>query len=144
VTRTTAKGAKLVHGWGRSAVWLRGNMVAYSGWVSSDATPHASTGVLLLDVATGETRMLDRFATESARAGETLLVYGRDELGGYRLDGTRRFALLAGTDTGYVQVAGNYAYVGSHNSTRFTVVDIKAARVVGPAHTAKATVLLQP
>ena len=142
VTRTTTKAAKLVHGWGRSAAWLRGNTIAYSGWVSSDATPHASTGVLLLDVATGEARMLDRFATESARAGETLLVYGRDELSGYRLDGKRRFTLLAGTDTGYVQVAGRYAYVGSHNSTRFTVVDIGTARVVGQARTAKPVVVL--
>ena len=38
---------------------------------------------------------------------------------GFALDGTLRYELLAGADTGYVQVAGRYAYVGSGNSTRF-------------------------
>jgi hypothetical protein len=144
VTRTTTRETKLVHGWGRSAVWLRGDTVAYSGWTSSDAMPPAATGVFLLDVATGEARMLDRWATDTTRAGRTLLVYGRDELRGYRLDGSRRFTLQAGTDTGYVQVAGHHAYVGSHNSTRFTIVDVEQARVVGRARTAKPTVLLAP
>jgi hypothetical protein len=144
VRRTTTRAGKLLHGWGRSAVWLRGDTIAYSGWTSRDNAPPASLGVHLLDVATGEARMLDRWATDATRAGDTLLVYGRDELHGYRLDGTRRFTLLAGTDTGYVQVAGRHAYVGSENSTRFTIVDVERARVVGRARTAKPLVLLRP
>jgi hypothetical protein len=144
VTRTTRRTTKLLDGWGRSAVWLRGNTIAYSGWAYRKDAPPTSTGVLLLDVASGEGRMLDRFATNATRANTTLLTYGRDELRGYRLDGTRRFTLLAGTDTGYVQVAGRHAYVGTDNSTRFTVVDVEQGRVVGQARTAKPTVLLAP
>jgi hypothetical protein len=144
VSRTTAQRTKLVRGWGRSAVWLQGDTLAYSGWVSDETAPQVSTGVLLLDVATGKSQMLDQWSSGTARAGDTLLVYGRDELRGYRLDGTRRFTLLEGTDTGYVQVAGRHAYVGSHNSTRFAIVDVEKGRVVGRARTAKPTVLLAP
>jgi hypothetical protein len=144
VTRTTRQTTKLLEGWGRSAVWLRGNTLAYSGWAYREDAPPSSTGVLLLDVATGEARMLDRDATGATRANTTLLTYGRDELRGYRLDGSRRFTLLGGTDTGYVQVAGRHAYVGSGNSTRFTVVDVEKGRVVGRPRTAKPTVLLAP
>ena len=81
---------------------------------------------------------------EAARAGSTLLVYGRDELGGYRLDATKRFTVLQGTDTGYVQTAGHWAYVGSGNSTRFTVVDVRSGRVVGRVGTAKPTTIFVP
>jgi hypothetical protein len=38
----------------------------------------------------------------------------------------------------------NYAYVGSGNSTRFAVVDIRTGRVVGLARTTKPTVVLAP
>lgn len=144
VTRTTQTAMKLVHGWSRGAVWLRGDTIAYSGWTYGETERPSSTGVLLLDVATGEARMLDGRATEMRRAGNTLLVYGHDELRGYRLDGSRRFTLLEGTDTGYLQVAGRFAYVGSGNSTRFAVVDVQAGRIVGLARTAKPTVVLQP
>ena len=144
VTRTTGRATKLLEGWGRSAVWLRRNTIAYAGWAYRQDAPPSSTGVLLLDVATGESRMLDRFATGATRANATLLTYGGNELRGYRLDGSRRFMVLAGTDTGYVQVAGRHAYVGTNNSTRFTVLDIERGRVVGRARTPKPTVLLAP
>ena len=85
-----------------------------------------------------------RLCVEAARAGSTLLVYGRDELGGYRLDGTKRFTALQGTDTGYVQTAGRWAYVGSGNSTRFAVVDVRSGRVVGSVRTAKPTTIFVP
>jgi hypothetical protein len=100
--------------------------------------------VRLLEVDSGETRVLDARATGMARAGSTLLVYGGDKLRGYRLDGRQRFALLEGTDTGYVQTAGRYAYVGTRNSTRFAIVDIQAGRVVGNASTAKPVAILDP
>jgi hypothetical protein len=143
LSRTTQRAAKLVHGWNRSAVWLRGNTVAYWG---STMGPEGlgSIGVRLLDVVTGKARMLDAFAIEAARAGNTLLVYGRDEVGGYRLDGTKRFTVLQGTDTGYVQTAGHWAYVGSGNSTRFAVVDIRSGRVLGRVRTAKPTTIFIP
>ena len=143
VTRTTGRATKLLEGWGRSAVWLRRNTIAYAGWAYRQDAPPSSTGVLLLDVATGESRMLDRFATGATRANATLLTYGGNELRGYRLDGSRRFMVLAGTDTGYVQVAGRHAYVGTNNSTRFTVLDVE--RAAGrTARTPKPTVLLAP
>ena len=68
---------------------------------------------------------------------------GGTGLRGYRLDGRLRFELLRGADTGYVQVAGRFAYVGSRNSTRFTIVDVRLGRVVGTARTAKPTVVLR-
>ena len=43
--------------------------------------------------------------------------------------------VLQGTDTGYVQTAGHWAYVGSGNSTRFAVVDVRSGRVVGHVRT---------
>jgi hypothetical protein len=143
VNRTIQKAAKLVHGWHRSAVWLRGDTIAL--WGSTLGSEGASSiGVRLLNVATGTERMLDAFALEAARAGSTLLTYGRDELGGYRLDATKRFTVLQGTDTGYVQTAGRWAYVGSGNSTRFAVVDVAGGRVVGHVRTAKPTTVFVP
>ena len=142
-TRTTARAAKFVEGWGRSAVWLRGNAIAYTGWAMSDRR-QTTIGVRLVDVTTGATRTLDAGASSVTRAGSTLLVHGAGLLRGFGLDGTLRFELLEGTDTGYVQVAGRYAYVGSGNSTRFAVVDVQAGKIVGLARTAKPTVVLQP
>ena len=63
---------------------------------------------------------------------------------GYRLDATKRFTVLQGTDTGYVQTAGRWAYVGSGNSTRFAVVDVARGRVVGHVRTAKPTTIFVP
>ncbi len=143
-TRAAARSAKLSHGWGRSAVWLRRNTVAFTGSHSRADGPPTSIGVHLLDVPTGSPRVLDAAASELALAGSTLLTYGRDELRGYRLDGTRRFTLLEGTDTGYVQVAGRWAYVGSANSTRFTIVDVEQGRIAGRVQTSNSTVLLAP
>ena len=74
--------------------------------------------------------------------GSTVLAYGGDALRGYGLDGRPRFELLQGHDTGYVQTAGRYAYVGSGNSTRFTVVDTQAGRVLRTVTTRKQLVIL--
>jgi hypothetical protein len=142
-SRTTQKAAKLTHGWQRSAVWLRGDTIAFWGSTIGPDGP-GSIGVRLLHVATGTQRTLDAFAMEAARAGSTLLTYGRDELGGYRLDATKQFTVLQGTDTGYVQTAGRWAYVGSGNSTRFAVVDVARGRVVGQVQTAKPTTIFVP
>ena len=51
---------------------------------------------------------------------------------------------VLGHDTGYVQTAGRWAYVGSGNSTRFAVVDIRSGRVVGRGRTAKPTTIFVP
>ena len=142
-TRTTARALKRIEGWGRSAVWLRGSTLAFSGW-SSSGEKTESIGVRILDAATGATRVLDARAASAQRAGSTLLVHGNGPLRGFGLDGTLRYELLAGEDTGYVQVAGDYAYVGSGNSTRFGVVDLRRGRIVGLARTAKPTVVLAP
>lgn len=142
-TRTTARARKFVEGWGRSVAWLRESIVAFAGWSSSDAQA-LPIGVRIADIETGATRVLDAKATSVTRAGSTLLVHGNGPLRGFRLDGTLRFELLGGTDTGFVQVAGRYAYVGSGNSTQFAVVDVQAGNVVGRVRTTKPTVVLQP
>ena len=142
-TRTTERTEKRIEGWGRHAVWLRGDSIAYAGG-SVAGEQRTTTGVRIADVGTGATRALDPTARVVQRAGSTLLVHGSGPLRGFRLDGSLRFELLAGEDTGYVQVAGRWAYVGSGNSTRFAVVDVEAGRVVGRAKTAKPTVVLAP
>jgi hypothetical protein len=144
IARSTQRVSKVINGWGRSGVWLRGSTIAYTGWTTADTERPRSIGVLLLDVLTGASRMLDERAGAVTRTGDTLLVYGHDELRGYRFDASKRFTVLEGTDTGYVQIAGRHAYVGSGNSTRFAVVDVTTGRIVGLARTDKPTVLLQP
>lgn len=141
--RTTARAQKRIEGWGRQAVWLEGDSIAYAGW-STAGERRTTIGVHVADVGTGATRTLDARASTVQRAGETLLVHGSGPLRGFRLDGSLRFDLLAGEDTSYVQVADHWAYVGSGNSTRFTVVDLRAGRVAGQARTAKPTVVLAP
>jgi hypothetical protein len=143
-TRTTSRAAKRVEGWGRGAVWLRGDTVAYSGWSSEADGKQATTGVRVVDIKTGATRLLDAAATSVTRAGTTFLLHGGGPLRGFALDGTPRFELLAGADTGYVQVAGRYAYVGSGNSTQFAVVDVLAGSVVGSVRTDKPTTIFAP
>ena len=143
-TRTTARAAKRVEGWGRGAVWLRGDSIAYSGWSSEADGKHATTGVRVVDIKTGATRLLDAAATSVTRAGTTVLLHGAGPLRGFALDGTPRFELLAGEDTGYVQVAGRYAYVGSGNSMRFSIVDVDHGSVAGHAQSAKPVTVLAP
>ena len=142
-TRTAARTLKRVEGWGRSVVWLRGSSIGYSGW-SADGEKQTTLGVWVADVDTGATRVLDAKASSMQRAGATLLVHGSGALRGYGLDGTLRYELLGGSDTGSVQVAGRYAYVGSGNSTQFDVVDVQSGRIVGLARTSKPTVVLTP
>ena len=139
--RTTARAEKRIEGWDRHAVWLEGDSIAYGGWSAAGAE-RTTIGVHVADVGTGATRTLDPRASTVRRAGETLLAHGSGSLRGFRLDGSPRFELLAGEDTGYLQVAGRWAYVGSGNSTRFTVVDVQAGLVAGRAETTKPTVVL--
>ena len=144
VARTAARASKAVEGWGRGAVWLGGGTIAYTGWSAAGGRRQETVGVRVADVATGATRVLDARAASVTRAGTTLLAHGNGPLRGYALDGTLRFELLGGSDTGYVQVAGRRAYVGSGNSTRFVVVDVQTGRVVGLARAKHPTVVLTP
>jgi hypothetical protein len=139
-TRSTAK---RVEGWGRNAVWLRGNRIALAGWMSGTNGTHG-IGVSIADVTTGAVRTLDADATAATRAGSTLLVHGGAALHGYRLDGTLRFTILGAADTGYVQTAGRWAYIGLHNSTYFTVVDVVRGSIAGRVRTTKPTVVFSP
>ena len=143
-TRTTARALKVIEGWGRSAVWLENGTIAYTGWSIDETHERTTTGVRIAVVGTGATRLLDPRASSIQLAGSALLVHGNGPLRAFRLDGTLRYELLGGEDTGYVQVAGDYAYVGSHNSTRFGVVDLRSGRIVGLARTAAPTVVLAP
>jgi hypothetical protein len=143
--RAPAGVSKLLEGWGRSAIWLRDGTVAVSGWtdvVEGERVVHAPTGVELVDVARGTRRSLDPSAWGATKAGSVLLSFGGSALRGYDLAGSLRFELLRGRDTGYVQTAGRWIYVGSDNSTRFTVVDARAGKVVGTARTPYPTIVL--
>ena len=93
---------------------------------------------------TGESSTLDSAAAWVTRVGTPCSASGGSALRGYRLDGTLRFELLAGEDSGYVQTAGRYAYVGSGNSTRFVVVDTVAGQVLGTVRTPYSTIVLGP
>lgn len=143
--RTTARTGKRMEGWSRGAVWLRGDTVAVVGRnysFEADRQVSSTTGLALVDVTTGAGRTLDATATGVTRVGDTLLAYGGSALRGYDLDGTLRFELLTGQDSGYVQTAGRYVYVGSGNSTRFVVVDVRAGRVLRTTWTPNPTIVL--
>jgi hypothetical protein len=120
--------------------------IAVSGWSDSwddGVRKHATAGARLVSPVTGATRVLDAEAEGVRLAGSTLLAYGGDALRGYRsADGRLRFELLEGHDTGYVQTAGRYAYVGSENATRYRVVDTRAGRVVRNVKVRKQLVIL--
>ena len=146
-TRSPARVGKLIEGWGRSATWLRNDTIAVSGWryaVEGNRVIPSTTGVELVDVTTGQARMLDATATGAARSGDILLTFGGSALRGYELDGRSRFELLRGRDTAYVQTVGRWIYVGRDNSTTFSVVDGRAGRVVGTARTPNPTIVLGP
>ena len=146
-TRSTARIGKRIEGWGRGAIWVSDDRVAVSGWNDAwegDRALRTKTGVRIVNVKSGDSTLLDETALRAELVDDTLLAYGGSALRGYRLDGTLRFQLLDGQDTGYIQTAGDYAYVGSGNSTRFVVVDVRAGRVVGKAQTHKPTVVLGP
>jgi hypothetical protein len=143
--RAPAAVTKLVEGWGRGVVWLRDETVAIFGSthvVEGDRVKYVSTGVGLVDLASGERRSLDSTAMDATRTGNVLLTFGGSALRGYDLAGKQRFELLRGRDTAYLQTAGRWIYVGRDNSTAFTVVDARAGKVVGTARTPHPTIVL--
>jgi hypothetical protein len=143
--RTPARTVKVVEGWGRGAVWVARDTIAVSGWSDSwdnGVRKHTPAGVRLVSPVTGATRLLDAKAEGVLLSGSTLLAYGGDALRGFAFDGRLRFELLEGHDTGYVQTAGRYAYVGSENATRYRVVDTRAGRVVRNVKVRKQLVIL--
>jgi hypothetical protein len=145
--RSPARVGKWIDGWGRRALWIDDDTIAVSGWryeLVGTQQNHRTIAVRLVDVRTGESRTLDPTAAWVTRVGDTLLASGGSALRGYGLDGTLRFELLAGEDSGYVQTAGRYAYVGSGNSTRFVVVDTRAGQVLGTVKTPYSTIVLGP
>jgi len=144
-SRAPASVLKLIEGWGRRALWLRGHTVAVFGWsysVQGDRLIRETTGVELIQLSSGVKRMLDERATEATRTDNLLLTFGGAALRGFDLVGDLEFALLRGRDTAYVQTAGKWIYVGRDNSTRFTVVDARTRKVVGTATTPYPTIIL--
>lgn len=146
--RATSRAAKRVSGWSVGAAWLRTDTLAVTGSTESHGNGirrYAATGLRLLDIRTGMTRRLDRSSSRATLVGTTLVGHGGAAVLGYGLDGQARFELTDGIqDSGYIQRAGRYLYVGSDNSTRFVVVDAEAGRIVGRASTTKPTVILGP
>jgi hypothetical protein len=144
-SRAPASVLKVIEGWGRGVLWLRGDTVAVSGWtdsVAGDRVVHESIGVELVDLASGARRILDAKALGVTRARDVLLTFGGSALRGFDLEGEPRFELLRGRDSGYVQTAGRWVYVGRDSSTRFTVVDVRSRKVVGTATTPYPTIVL--
>ena len=146
--RTTSRAEKRLEGWSRAAVWAGRATVAVTGSAESfvgDTRRYTPTGLSLVDVRTGAARVLDGSSTQVTRVGTTLVGHGGAAITGYRLDGSVRFEVLDDDgDSGYLQRAGSYLYVGSGNSTRFVVVDVETGRIVGHARTTKPTVILGP
>lgn len=143
--RRPARAAKRIEGWGRRALWLPDDRIAVTGWnltASDPQAPSSAAGVTLFDLVARTTRELDAGASVVDLAGTTLLVAGGEALRGYRPDGVLRFEVLRGSDTGYLQTSGRWAYVGGDNSTRFTVVDTRAGTVTGTARTPYPTIVL--
>jgi len=144
-SRAPASVFKVIEGWGRGVLWLRGDAVAVSGWTDSvegDRVVHESIGVELVDLASGARRTLDAKALGITTARDVLLTFGGTALRGFDLEGKLQFELLRGRDTGYVQTAGRWVYVGRDNSTRFTVVDARTRKVVGTTTTPYPTIVL--
>jgi hypothetical protein len=142
--RAPAAVTKFIEGWSRGVVWLRNDTVAVFGStdvVEGDRVKNVSIGVELVDLESGARRSLDPTA-RAMRAGSVLLTFGGSALRGYDLAGQQRFELLRGRDTAYVQTAGRWIYVGRDNSTAFTVVDVRAGKVVGTARTPHPTIVL--
>ena len=148
VARTTSHTAKRIEGWSRAAVWAGGRSIAVTGTTESyegDTRRYTNFGLALLDLRTGSARILDRSSTHTTRVGTTIVGHGGAVISGYRLDGSRRFELLDDDgDSGYVQTAGGFLYVGSSDATRFVVVDVAAGRIVGSSRTAKPTAVIGP
>ncbi len=148
VTRATSHTKKRMAGWSLDATWTGADTVAVAGSTESYANgirSYAATGLRLLDLRTGGARTLDRSSFQATLVGKTLVGHGGTAVRGYGLDGRVRFELTDGIrDSGYVQRAGRYLYVGSDNSTRFVVVDAEDGRIVGRASTTKPTVILGP
>ena len=144
VTRTPAAAAKLIEGWSRGVLWLGDDAVAVFGSTSvveGDRVKNVPTGVDLVDLATGARTSLDPEG-RATRVGNVLVTFGGSALRGYDFAGNRRFELLRGRDTAYVQSAGHWIYVGRDNSTAFTVVDARVGKVVGTARTPHPTIVL--
>lgn len=146
--RTPSRATKRIEGWSRAAVWAGDRTIAVTGsTVSYDGgTPrNTAMGLSLLDIRSGAIRILDRSSTHATRVGTTLVGHGGAVLSGYRLDGSLRFEVLDDDgDSGYLQEAGGFLYVGSRNSTRFVVVDSGSGRIVGRTRTAKPTTVIGP
>lgn len=143
--RALAAASKAFEGWGRSAVWLRGDAVAVFGstaTVEGDRVKYAPTGVEIVDVRSGARRVLDPAAYGAMRTRDVLLTFGGSALRGFDLGGNPRFELLRGRDSGYVQTAGRWVYVGRDNSTAFTVVDARTGKVVNTVRTPYPTIVL--
>jgi hypothetical protein len=148
VVRTSSRATKRIEGWSRAAIWAGDHSIAVTGSTDSydgGTRRHTPMGLSLLDVRTGAAHLLDRSSTQATRVGTTLVGHGGAVITGYRPDGTVRFELLDHDgDSGYLQQAGGYLYVGSTNSTRFVVVDAEAGRIVGRARTTKPTSIIGP
>jgi DNA-binding beta-propeller fold protein YncE len=145
LARAPAGVTKVIEGWRRGVLWLDGDTVAVSGSTDvaeGDRLKRVWTGVELVDVGSGTRRILDSTAIGATKAGNVLLIFGGSALRGYDLAGNQRFELLRGRDTGYVQTAGRWIYVGRDNSTTFTVVDGRTGKVVGTARTPHPTIVL--
>jgi hypothetical protein len=118
----------------RCAVWLGRGLVAVSGSYRATRGRELPAGVKVIDTETWSARMVNRRATQAARAAGRLLVWSsaarpRDiGLRIYTRSGRRLLAHRFGDETLTVQVAGGYAY--AIGSRKLRVVRVRSGRVV--------------
>jgi hypothetical protein len=145
LTRTLAKG---VPGAARDAGWLGGETIAVTGWNgrrTSGGThdiAYTPAGLMLIDAATWDARVLDPTVSFALWNTGTLLALARSEecpwedgnlaVTGYAADGSRRFRLCNEHPTGAVRAADGIAYV-DRSDQRVTILDLANGRVLGRA-----------
>jgi hypothetical protein len=135
--RTLADGG-LSSGTYRRALWVRGDVVAVTGWTdrvrgkgAQRRVDSAPAGLLLVDARTLSARRVDSTTRTVTRAGRLLLATGEMGLTGYGLDGRRRYRALRGVPLGELPAAAGYAYYGAADSYKrhlVLILDLRSGR----------------
>jgi hypothetical protein len=128
----------------RSAAWIAGGRIAVAGWDfrrTGERTVSEAAGLRLIDTRNWSVRTLERGASETVLAGDTVLAYGGTSgpgglrgigLRGFDSDGRERFHLFGDRYVGGVAVVDRHAYVSNQSASETTieVVELATGRVV--------------
>jgi hypothetical protein len=142
--------AKLIEGPQRKAAWLGNGVVAvtgadYSTETGTNGEPHVhvrAAGLSLVDTENWSSRTIDEEKSDFSVVGSRLLAFGDTSWGdaaakgtgltGYDFDGRELFHVMKGRKVGWVENAGDLAYVVV-NDRRRVVVDAVSGRVLARA-----------